>query len=57
MMQELGNDMNEEEAKNMIYLFDVKGDGCISFQEFVQLMMYDTQDQNLFDQIGEKPER
>lgn len=49
MMQELGNDMTMDEAENMIFLFDVKGDGSINFQEFVQLMMYDTLDQNLFD--------
>ena len=57
MMVELGNDMTIEEAKNMIFLFDEKGDGMFDFRSFVELMMFDTLDQNLFEQIGEKPER
>ena len=36
----------------MIELFDRNDDGLLDFQEFVQLLMYDTQDQVLFDLIG-----
>ena len=37
-----------EEAKEMIYHFDKDDDGAISFSEFVQMMMYDTMDQTLY---------
>ena len=39
----------------MIHFFDRDEDNSINFSEFVQLMMYDTMDQTLYDQIGEKP--
>ena len=54
-MNDLGHEMDIEYAKDMIHTFDFDSDGTISFLEFVQFMMYDTQDQQLFDQIGEKP--
>ena len=49
MMRELGNDMEIDDAKDMIHMFDVDGNGGIKFQEFVMLMMYDTQDTTIFD--------
>ena len=41
MMTELGNDMSEEEAQDMIFNFDDNHDGAINFQEFVKFMLYD----------------
>ena len=52
---ELGYECDEDEARDMITFFDKDEDNSINFAEFVQLMMYDTMDQTLFDQIGEKP--
>ena len=46
--------MSLEHASDMIQLFDKNEDGSLDFQEFVQLLMYDTQDQVLYDKIGEK---
>ena len=56
MMNELGNDMTMDEAKNMIYMFDEDTDGFIDFPEFVKLMMYDTVDENVYQQLGERSE-
>ena len=44
MFIELGYDMEEEEAHDMIQFFDTNDDLSINFEEFVQLMMYDTMD-------------
>lgn len=46
---ELGYNMDEKEAQEMIRFFDSDGDGSINFAEFVKIMMYDTQDESLFD--------
>ena len=52
MFNELGYQTDEAEAHDMIHFFDRDGDGSINFAEFVQLMMYDTMDQTLFEQLG-----
>ena len=44
MFVELGYDMETEEAHDMINFFDTNDDSKINFEEFVQLMMYDTMD-------------
>ena len=44
MFNELGYEMDDEEAKDMINFFDTNDDNKINFEEFVQLMMYDTMD-------------
>ena len=36
--------MSDEEACDMIRFFDTNDDERINFEEFVQLMMYDTMD-------------
>ena len=55
VFNELGYECDQEEARDMIHFFDRDEDNSINFAEFVQLMMYDTMDQTLFDQIGERP--
>ena len=51
--EELGyENVKLEDTQYMIELFDRNDDGLLDFQEFVQLLMYDTQDQVLFDLIG-----
>ena len=35
MMVELGNDMTEDDAKDIIHMFDRDGNMTINFQEFV----------------------
>ena len=58
MMQHLGNDINLEEAETIISAcFGNTGEGQINFMQFVQFMMYDTQDQSLFDQLEKKEEK
>ena len=47
MFNELGYEMTDEEAQDMIHFFDTNDDSQINFEEFVQLMMYDTMDQSV----------
>ena len=44
MMNELGYDIDVQEAQDMVFFFDNDDDQKINFEEFVQLMMYDTMD-------------
>ena len=44
MFIELGYEMADDEASDMISFFDTNDDSKINFEEFVQLMMYDTMD-------------
>ena len=45
MMQHLGNEIPVDEAEDIISAcFGTQGDGQINFMQFVQFMMYDTQD-------------
>lgn len=48
---EIGHDMDEAEAREMIHFFDRDEDNSINFLEFVQLMMYDTVDNSLHEQM------
>ena len=47
MMHELGYDLEEQEAQDMIFCIDKDEDGMINFEEFVQTMLYNTLDQEL----------
>ena len=41
---ELGHEIDEDEAKEMIHTFDEDDDGSLNLQEFVQTLMFDTRD-------------
>ena len=47
IMRELGQPIDEEEAEAMIFHLDQDEDQTINFMEFVQCLMYDTQDMEL----------
>ena len=47
MMNELGYQFTEDDARDMIWELDVDQDGKINFLEFIQTMMYDTMDLEL----------
>ena len=47
MMNELGFQFTEDDARDMIWELDVDQDGKINFLEFIQTMMYDTMDLEL----------
>ena len=49
MMNELGHNMDQEEARDLIFCMDKDEDGQINFLEFVQTMMYDTLDTELMN--------
>ena len=49
-LHEMGYDITQDEAQDMIHFFDKDGDGDINFAEFVRVMLYDTTDASLFDQ-------
>ena len=42
---EIGHDIDEAEAREMVHFFDKDEDNSINFLEFVQLMMFDTTDE------------
>ena len=46
--RELGDDIDETTAHEMIAIMDKDGDGHFNFTEFIQLMMFDTQDVDLY---------
>ena len=48
-MNEMGYVLTEEECSEMILYFDKDGDGEIDFCEFIKVMLYDTEDESLFD--------
>ena len=55
IMQEIGHNTSIEEAEIMLTAcFGVTGEGQLKFQQFVQFMMYDTLDQDLFNQLEKK---
>ena len=47
--QELGDPIDMSEAQDMIRFCDVDDDGYFNFTEFVKVMMYDTENKELFD--------
>ena len=47
MFAELGTEVDEDEVKDIIFCLDKDEDENINFQEFVQVMMYNTTDQVL----------
>ena len=48
MFRELGHDIDEEECRDMLFCFDLDSDSQISFKEFVQVMLYKSDDQTVF---------
>ena len=54
MMNELGYDVDVQEAQDMVMFFDNNDDQRINFEEFVQLMMYDTMDDTVEVTKGQK---
>ena len=46
---QLGDPINDEDARKMIRHADVDGDGSFSFTEFLKVMMYNTEDKSLSD--------
>ena len=47
--RDLGFECDQDKAHNMINFFDRDADGQINFAEFVQIMMYDTEDPDIQD--------
>ena len=46
--EQLGDPITKEVAEEIIKINDKDGDGTFNFTEFVQLMLFDTQDKSLF---------
>lgn len=44
IMKELGQEIDIDEAHDIIFAIDRDSDGSVNFLEFVQMMMFDTKD-------------
>ena len=44
LFQELGQELDWEECQDMLYCFDADNDSKINFREFVQVMLYKSND-------------
>ena len=47
MFREVGHVIELEEVHDMLYILDKDEDGTLNFSEFIQIMMFDTQDESL----------